>query len=163
MDAVYRAAVALSGRPAVAEDLLQTTYLKAWERFDQFRPGSNCRAWLLRILRNTWIDHLRRVQLAGPAVSEGLEQLAAPAAAEAPSWRDREGWLDRLDDELLVKALAELPEDCRLALFLVDVEGYSQAEAADALDVPVGTIKSRTSRARRLLRQRLEELSAGRR
>jgi RNA polymerase sigma-70 factor, ECF subfamily len=160
MDAVYRAAVALCGDRAVAEDLAQATYLRAWERFDQFRPGTHCRAWLLRILRNTWIDQLRHRQVAGPAAGqEALEQVPArPEQPESPPVRDRAGWLGQFGDEALIRALAELPEELRLALFLVHLEGYSQQEAAEALEVPVGTIKSRTSRAASMLRRRLEEL-----
>ncbi len=158
MDAVYRAAMAMSGDRSVADDLVQAAFLKAWQRFDRFEPGSNCRAWLLRILRNTWIDRLRQrrpVDLMGP---EGLDHAAAPPdVPDPPAPQDRQGWLERLDDELLVRALGELPEQWRLALFLVDVEGYSQQEAAEVLEVAVGTVKSRTSRARGLLRRRLEE------
>ena len=156
MDAVYRAALALCGQPSLADDLAQSTYLKAWERFEQFAAGTNCRAWLLTILQNTWTDHLRRQGQVRWTGSEGLEQLAvARDRPDPPDWQRMDQALEQFSDPQLLAALARLPEEFRLALFLVDVEGYSHQEAAEVLGVAVGTVKSRTSRARQLLRERL--------
>jgi RNA polymerase sigma-70 factor (ECF subfamily) len=157
-DAVYRAAFSLCGDASLADDLLQATYLKAWERFEQFRPGTNCRAWLLRILRNAWVDHLRLRKPADSARDERLDQYPAAAdGGDPPAWDDIEEHLERFGDERLVAAVLELGEEFRLALFLVDVEGYTHEEAAEVLEVAVGTVKSRTSRARRMIRERLAQ------
>ena len=157
LDAVYRAAVALCRDQGDAEDLVQTTYAKALERFDSFEPGSHCRAWLLRILRNTRIDELRHWKVIGATVSmEDCEPVTAdpPPAAET-AWTNAQDVLNNFPDDEVRRALGELPDDQRLTLFLVDVEGLSQDEAAEVLDVPAGTVKSRTSRARETLRQKL--------
>lgn len=160
LDAVYRAAVALAGRRADADDLVQTAYAKALERFDSFEPGTNCRAWLLRIVRNTWVDELRhRKHVGTPASIEAVEPSAPPPgppeAPWPPSAAGAVGVLETFSDDQVLRALADLPEDQRLTLLLVDVEGLSQDEAADVLHVPPGTIKSRTSRARSALRDKL--------
>jgi RNA polymerase sigma-70 factor (ECF subfamily) len=155
LDAVYRAAYALCGRHAEAEDLLQTTFLRAWRRFDSYEPGTNCRAWLLRILRNRWVDVLRHRRVAGPTAPLPDDLAAEPPGRPEPSWSDAEDVLKRFSDEQVIAALRELPDEQRLALFLLDVEGLTQEEVADVLEVAVGTVKSRTSRARRALRERL--------
>ena len=159
IDTVYRVALSLCAQPSLADDLVQATYLNAWERFDQFHEGSNCRAWLLAILRNLWIDHLRQCgNNVAWASSETLDQLPAHPGpqVDAPIRRDQ---LDRVaeqfDDPDLAAAFMGLPDDFRLALCLVDIEGYSHAEAGELLSVPAGTVKSRTSRARRMIQERL--------
>lgn len=156
IDAAYGAALALSGDPGAADDLVQTTYLKAWERFDRFRPGTNCRAWLMRILRNTWYDRLRKHRPALFADEDAWDRLPAePEGPDAPEPGDVSAHLERMDDERLVAALLQLPEPFRLVLLLVDVEEHTHAEVAEELGVAVGTIKSRASRGRRMLRQAL--------
>lgn len=156
LTAVYRAAFALSGQPHQAEDLAQETFLKAFQRFETFQPGTNCRAWLLQILRNTWIDRLRHQQVAGPqsTIDERLLADHRPEHPELPS--DPRQLLDAFSDKQVIAALAALPEDQRLALYLCDVEGLSQEDVAKILDVAVGTIKSRCFRARLVLRAELE-------
>jgi len=156
LDSVYRAAAALCGRSGQADDLVQATFLKALEQFDTFRQGTNCRAWLLRILRNHWIDLLRRAKVAGPPVPLEDRLLAAPPEAEAEP-AGLEDVLERFSDEQVVAALRLLPDDQRWALLLTDVEGLSTAEAAGVLDVPPGTVKSRAWRARQRLRELLME------
>jgi RNA polymerase sigma-70 factor (ECF subfamily) len=155
LDTVYRAAVALCGRVDNAQDLVQETYLKALKRFESFRPGTNCRAWLLRILRNTWIDQLRHLKIAGPEVPIEESLVAANPSQQETLWSDANDILENFSDGHLIKALSELSEERRLTLFLVDVEGFSHEEVAEIMDVPVGTVKSRTSRARAALKQRL--------
>jgi len=155
LDAVYRAAVALCGRQEDARDLVQATYLKALERFDSFRPGTNCRAWLMRILRNTWIDEIRHRKVAGPAVPLAEELVPDPPHAQEAVWSDADDILNNFGDQDVIRALRELPEQLRVTLFLVDVEQFSQEEVAEITDVAVGTVKSRTSRARAMLKQRL--------
>jgi RNA polymerase sigma-70 factor (ECF subfamily) len=156
LDAVYRAAAAMAGPGAVAEDLAQQTLLNAFRRFDRFRRGTNCRAWLLAILRNLWFDTLRHRKVVGPVAPLDEQYLAAPEAADDPPWTDANDLLEHFADDQVIEALLELPDAQRLALFLVDVEQLSQEEAAEVLDVPVGTVKSRASRARAALRGRLK-------
>jgi RNA polymerase sigma-70 factor (ECF subfamily) len=157
LDAVYRAARALCGREDEAEDLVQIVYAKALERFESFAPGGNCRAWLLQILRNTWIDELRHRQVVGPVVSieAGRPAIADPPHPEETAWSNAGDVLENFSDSEVRRALGELPDDQRLTLFLVDVEGLSQEEVAGITGVPQGTVKSRTSRARAVLREKL--------
>jgi len=157
LTAVYRAGVALCGQADRADDLVQTTFLKAFERFASFRSGTNCKAWLLRILRNTWIDTLRRQQkLQAQTVPLAEEPVAMPSTPETV-WTNAQDLLDNFSDEQVIKALQGLPEEQRLTLFLVDVEQMSQDEVAQITDVAVGTVKSRTSRARTALKHSLAD------
>lgn len=155
LDTLLRAALALTGRRERAEDLVQATALKAIEGARTFRPGSNVRAWLLRILRNTWIDEVRHARVVGPTIPAEEALLAGPEEPEPTSWSNAADLLENFSDEQIIGALRELPDDQRLTLYLTDVEGLDHAEVAKVLDVAVGTIKSRTARARTLLRQRL--------
>jgi RNA polymerase sigma-70 factor, ECF subfamily len=157
LDAVYRAAVALCGANAQAEDLAQTAMLRALEMMASFKDGTNCKAWLFQILRNAWIDQLRRRKLAGPAVP--LDEALLPAAepVEQTSWTDAHDLLENFADAQVIEALAGLPDDQRLTLYLVDVEGLDHSEVAAILAVPVGTVKSRVSRARSALKGELEK------
>jgi RNA polymerase sigma-70 factor (ECF subfamily) len=153
---VYRAAVALSGNRDRGEDLAQATFLKALTRFETFKIGTNCKAWLMRILRNTWVDELRHRKVVGPEVSVEENLLPGTVDAERTSWSDATDLLENFADEQVIRALGELPDDQRLTLFLVDVEDMPQDEVAGILGVAIGTIKSRASRARAALRDRLE-------
>jgi RNA polymerase sigma-70 factor (ECF subfamily) len=157
IDTVYRVALSLCAQPSLADDLVQATYLKAWERFDQFQAGSNGRAWLLTILRNVWIDHLRRRDnTMALAPNETLDQTPGrPQADEPIRWDQSDRLAEQFDDPKLAAAFMGLPDDFRLALCLVDIEGYSHAEAGELLGVPAGTVKSRTSRGRRMIQERL--------
>jgi len=157
LDAVYRAARALCRREDEAEELVQVVFAKALERFVSFAPGSNCRAWLLQILRNAWIDELRHRHVVGPVVSieESRPAIADPPHPEEAAWSNAEDVLDNFSDGEVRRALGELPDDQRLTLFLVDVEGLGQEEAASITGVPAGTVKSRTSRARAALKEKL--------
>ena len=156
MTAVYRAAVALCGRTDIADDMVQTTFLKAFERFSSFKTGTNCKAWLLCILRNTWIDYLRHQRQESGKVSLE-ESLTAKETVEETVWSDAEDLLENFSDEQVIKALQHLPEDQRLTLYLVDVEQLDQETVAEITQVPVGTVKSRTSRARTALKQCLTD------
>jgi RNA polymerase sigma-70 factor (ECF subfamily) len=155
LDHVYRAAVALCGRTNEAEDLTQTTFVKALERFDTFKIGTNCKAWLFRILRNIWIDQLRHKKVTGSAVPLDETLVAKEAGVEATVWSDAEDLLRNFSDDQIIAAMRQLPDDQRLTLFLVDVEQLSQQEVAEITGVAAGTVKSRTSRARHELRNRL--------
>ncbi len=154
LDAVYRAALAITGRSELAEDLTQATMLKAIQSFGSFRPGTSCKAWLLQILRNTWIDRLRREGTAGFTLAID-EDLLARSEPDRTNWTNAADLLENFSDSQVIEALAELGEDQRLALYLVDVEQMSHADVAAILGVAVGTVKSRTGRARALLKARL--------
>jgi RNA polymerase sigma-70 factor (ECF subfamily) len=155
LDHVYRAAVALCGRSNEADDLTQITFVKALERFDTFKPGTNCKAWLFQILRNIWIDQLRHKKVAGSALPLDETLVAKESGVEETVWSDAEDLLQNFSDEQIIQAMRQLPDDQRLTLFLVDVEQLSQQEVADITGVAAGTVKSRTSRARRELKNRL--------
>jgi len=151
LDAVYRAAYALSGRADTAEDLTQATFLKALQNFGSFQMNTNAKAWLLRILRNTWIDQLRRAKTAGPRVPLD-ESILNSQPANGTVWSDAQDLLENFSDEVVINALTRLADEQRLTLFLVDVEGLSCEDVAEITCVAVGTVKSRTSRARAALK-----------
>ncbi len=155
VDAVYRTAFALSGRQEKAEDLTQETFAKALERFGSFQLGTNCKAWLLRILRNTWIDELRHRKTVGPQLPVNEAVLAEPEHVEETVWTNAADVLENFTDEDVIRAMRQLPDEQRLTVFLVDVEQLSHEEVAEIMDVAVGTVKSRSHRARTALRERL--------
>jgi len=155
LDAVYRAAVALCGQRQEADDLVQDTFLKAFERFESFQVDTNCKAWLLRILRNTWIDRLRKRKIAGQMLPLEEEIIAEKTYDNETIWSNAEDLIENFSDEQIIKALSELPEDQRLTLFLIDVEQLSQKEVAEIMGVATGTVKSRTSRGRAVLKGKL--------
>lgn len=155
LDSVYRTAVALCGRSVEAEDLTQATFVRALERFDTFRPGTTCRAWLLQILRNLWIDRLRHKKVAGTAVPLDETLVVEGPGAEPTRWSDAEDLLENFSDDQVIRALKSLPQEQRLTLFLVDVEQLNLQEVAEITGVAEGTVKSRASRARTELRTRL--------
>jgi RNA polymerase sigma-70 factor (ECF subfamily) len=155
LDSVYRAAVALCGLSADAEDLAQATFTRALERFHTFEVGTNCKAWLFQIMRNIRIDQLRHKKVAGNTVPLD-EDLAAGEPQDGQTvWSDARDLLENFSDEQVIRALKLLPEDQRLTLFLTDVEQLSQQEVADITEVAVGTVKSRTARARNALKSLL--------
>ena len=155
LSAVYRAAVAICGRIQDADDLVQATLLKAIERFESFEAGTNCKAWLLQILRNTWIDQLRRQKLTGQVLPIEEDMIAEAPRNNETVWSDARDILENFSDEQVIRALSQLPEDLRFTLFLIDVEQLSQEEVAEITGVAVGTVKSRSSRARAGLKERL--------
>ena len=154
MGAMYKFAYALCGNKDNAEDLVQETFLKAFEKFKSFDEGSNCRAWLAAIMRNKWIDQLRHNQVAGPRLSLEDDIAAEPAKNEM-EWSDYCDFLEKFSDEHVIKALLRLGEEQRTTLFLIDVEQLSQDDVAQIMGIVVGTVKSRTSRARAALKNEL--------
>jgi RNA polymerase sigma-70 factor (ECF subfamily) len=155
---LFAAALRLTRNRADAEDLLQETYLRAFRGFGGFRPGTNLKAWLYRILTNTYINSYRKRQREPQVVPDDsleewylydrLAREGAGASAEAEV-------LDALPDEEVQAALESLPEQFRMAVLLADVEGFSYKEIADILSVPIGTVMSRLHRGRRALERRL--------
>jgi RNA polymerase sigma-70 factor, ECF subfamily len=161
-DQLYSAAIRMTRNPADAEDLVQETYAKAYAAFHRFKPGTNLRAWLYRILTNTFISSYRIKQREPrQSAAETIEdwQLAHSGShsADAVLRSAEEAALDRLPDTTVRAALDKLRADFRLAVYLADVEGFSYSEIADIMRTPVGTVMSRLHRGRTQLRTLLED------
>lgn len=155
---LYSAALRLTRNPADAEDLVQETYLRAYRGFGSFRPGTNLRAWMYRILTNTFINAYRKRQREPQTVpDDGIDEwylYDRLAAAEASAETEV---LERIPDEDVRAALDALPEGFRMAVLLADVEGFSYREIAEILGIPIGTVMSRLHRGRRALEKALWE------
>ncbi|HEX2191583.1 MAG TPA: sigma-70 family RNA polymerase sigma factor [Acidimicrobiales bacterium] len=168
MPSLYTAALRMTRSPADAEDLVQETYLKAYRAFESFQEGTNLKAWLYRILTNTFINSYR-AKKRRPEETDiddvenlylyrrlgGLEGATSGRSAE-------EEVLDRFTETDIKEALESLPEQFRLAVLLGDVEGFSYKEIAEILDVPIGTVMSRLHRGRRALQKRLYDFGRAR-
>lgn len=152
LEAMFRLArFLMRGNRADAEDLVQDAVLRAFEAFPRFRPGTNLRAWLFQILRNTYADLLRR-----KGRQAELNDSIEAASESGPALEEFRAQATRSRAEADVEAaLAQLPAELRVALLLVDGEGMRYDEVAEVMDCPVGTVRSRLHRGRRLLRQQL--------
>lgn len=162
-DALYGAALRLTRARADAEDLLQETFLKAFRAYDRFEEGTNLRAWLFRILTNTYISTYRKRQRA-PELSDvdDVEDLYLyrRLTASGLSRSAEDAALERLTAPEVLRALDELPEQFRLAVLLSDVEEFSYKEIAEITGVPIGTVMSRIHRGRKALQRALAPYAA---
>jgi RNA polymerase sigma-70 factor (ECF subfamily) len=148
---LYRSAVRILGDPQRAEDVVQEVYLQAWKSFHRFETGTNCRAWLYKILFHC-VHHHRRKWFRFPLLKETEEFLEANLVAPAVI-------PEQLADADILAALDQIPGDFRAAVLLVDVEEFAYKEAADILGIPIGTVMSRLSRGRKLLREHLADVA----
>jgi RNA polymerase sigma-70 factor, ECF subfamily len=157
LDQLYSAALRYTRNPADAEDLVQETFVRAYDKFHQFRPGTNLKAWLYRILTNNYINRYRRQQRRPEEVSADADpdfslydRIAGSTAAST-----EQQVLEQLTDAEVTQALSDLPEQFRIAVYLADVEGFSYAEISEIMDTPIGTVMSRLHRGRSRLQRAL--------
>ena len=154
LDTVYRVALRYTGDHAKAQDLVQDTMFKAFRSWDRYQPGTNIRAWLLTILRNTFINEYRKEKQRGPTVDVTTAEtfsLFNEVQEEDPEGR----FFDQIVDDEVIRAIDDLPDEFRETLVLSDMEGMTYQEIADVTGAPVGTVKSRLFRGRRALQRRL--------
>jgi RNA polymerase sigma-70 factor (ECF subfamily) len=164
MDALYNFSLRMTGDPDEANDLLQETYLKAYRFFDKFEQGTNCKAWLFRIMKNSFINIYRRTSKQPAKVDyNDVEEFYHSIRAESTDPNDLEHKIfsNILDDDVST-ALEALPEEFRTVVILCDIEGFTYEEIADFVECPIGTVRSRLHRGRKMLRTRLYDYAVQR-
>ncbi len=153
MNAVYNFALRMTGDEDDANDLVQETYLKAFRFFDKFEKGTNCKAWLFRIMKNSYINDYRKAVKEPNKVDyedvQNFYENIRPNEIDSRHY-EQDAFSNLLDDEI-TNVLSALPEDFRTAIILSDIEGFTYEEIADFVDIPVGTVRSRLHRARKML------------
>ena len=160
MNQLYAAALRYTKNPEDAQDLVQDTYAKAYTSFHQFEPGTNLKAWLYRVLTTTFINTYRKDQRRPQTSESELEdwQIAEASSHTSDQGKSTEDVvLENLPDSDIKRALAEIPEEFRMAVYLADVEGFSYKEIAEIVGVPSGTVMSRLHRGRKQLREKLTD------
>lgn len=157
MNALYNFAYRMTGDEDDADDLVQETYLKAFRFFDKFEKGTNCKAWLFRIMKNSFINDYRKLTKEPNKVDyEDVQNFYETIKSDEVVYNhyQEDAFSNSLDDEI-TKAISELPEDFRTVIILSDIEGFTYEEIADFVDIPVGTVRSRLHRARKMLYSQL--------
>jgi RNA polymerase sigma-70 factor, ECF subfamily len=159
MDALYNFALRMTSDPDDADDLLQETYLKAYRFFDKFEKGTNCKAWLFRIMKNSFINMYRKSSKEPDKVDyDEIEEFYHTIRAESADANDlQEQLFSNLLDDDVTRALEQLPEEFRTVVILCDIEGFTYEEIADFVECPIGTVRSRLHRGRKMLRANLYE------
>lgn len=164
MDALYNFALKMTGDSDDADDLVQETYLKAFRFFDKFEKGTNCKAWLFRIMKNTYINKYRKETKEPDKVDyeevENFYENVKPSSTDS-AHLEKDIYDNLLDDELS-EAINSLPDDFKTVVILCDIEGFTYEEIADFIDVPVGTVRSRLHRARKMLFTKLQKYASER-
>lgn len=157
MDALYNFALKMTGDSDLADDLIQDTYMKAFKFFDKFEKGTNCKAWLFRILKNSYInDYRKQAKEPGKVDYDDIENFYETIkAAEIKSSHLIEDDFSKLMDDVISEAITTLPEDFRTVIILSDIEGFTYEEISEFVDCPIGTVRSRLHRARKMLYTRL--------
>jgi len=157
MDTLYNFAIRMTGDPDEADDLVQETMLKAFRFFDKFEKGTNCKAWLFRILKNTYINEYRKISKEPNKVDyDDIQNFYENIkASDVKSQHYEEDAFSRLLDDDISSAITQLPEDFRTVIILSDIEGFTYEEIADFIDCPIGTVRSRLHRARKMLYAKL--------
>ncbi len=161
LDALYNTALRMTRSPQDAEDLVQETFFKAYRHYDKFEEGTNLKAWLFRIMKNTFINNYRKAQSRPiesdfAEVEEGLESRVTSTWGQAIQDPEAE-FLEKVVDERVEKALAGLPDDYRMAVMLADLEHFSYKEIAEILEIPIGTVMSRLYRGRKMMEEAMLE------
>ncbi len=153
MDALYNFALKMTGDQDVAEDLVQDTYLKAFRFFDKFEKGTNCKAWLFRILKNSYInDYRKSVKEPEKVDYDDIQNFYENIkATEVKTTHVAQDDFNSLLDDEVTRSISQLPEDFRTVIILSDIEGFSYEEIAEFIDCPIGTVRSRLHRARKML------------
>ncbi|MEN9305809.1 MAG: hypothetical protein RLY76_1077 [Actinomycetota bacterium] len=160
MNQLYAAAMRYTKNPEDAQDLVQDAYIKAYNSFHQFEPGTNLKAWLYRVLTTTFINNYRKDQRRPQTSDSELEdwQLAEASSHTSDQGKSTEDVvLENLPDSDIKNALAQIPEEFRMVVYLADVEGFSYKEIAEIVGVPTGTVMSRLHRGRKQLREKLTD------
>lgn len=159
MDALHHFALRMTSDPDEADDLLQETYLKAYRFFDSFERGTNAKAWLFRIMKNTFINMYRRTSKEPDKVDyNDVEEFYHSIRAESTDPNDLEQSIfSNVLDDSVSGALESLPEEFRTVVILCDIEGFTYEEIADFVACPIGTVRSRLHRGRKMLREKLLE------
>jgi len=159
LDLLYNSAVQMTRNVADAQDLVQETFVKAYRFFNQFKKGTNCKAWLFKIMKNNYINAFRK--RAKEPTKIDFSEVEATLKAQPPS--EESGAKGHVFDEMVEddvkEALDQLPFEFRMVTILSDIEGFSYQEIADIMDCPIGTVRSRLSRARKFLQKRLYDFA----
>lgn len=164
LDQLYGAALRMTRNPADAQDLVQDAYIKAFQAFRSFKPGTNLKAWMYRILTNTYINEYRKQQRRPQESSadEMTDWQQVDALSHTPDGlasAEIEA-LKRIPDQRIIDALMDISEDYRMVVYYADVEGFAYKEIAEILDIPIGTVMSRLHRGRKALRKKLKDVAA---